>query len=109
MDAVERQEPFEYHTFLHHSQTADPLFLVVGVFEYHTFLHHSQTADMYFGNSTPFEYHTFLHHSQTCFRIPSTMYGLNTIHFYIILKPFGYPVTNSLRLNTIHFYIILKQ
>ena len=56
-------------------------------FEYHTFLHHSQT------NHTPkrllplFEYHTFLHHSQTTQKRSVPMVGLNTIHFYIILKP----------------------
>ena len=34
---------FEYHTFLHHSQTLQITDEVVAVFEYHTFLHHSQT------------------------------------------------------------------
>ena len=35
------------------------------LFEYHTFLHHSQTALKRFHRMRPFEYHTFLHHSQT--------------------------------------------
>ena len=34
-------------------------------FEYHTFLHHSQTDEMYAPLKELFEYHTFLHHSQT--------------------------------------------
>ena len=34
-------------------------------FEYHTFLHHSQTLFRLFQKPLPFEYHTFLHHSQT--------------------------------------------
>ena len=37
----------------------------MGLFEYHTFLHHSQTNNRIKGNAKPFEYHTFLHHSQT--------------------------------------------
>ena len=34
-------------------------------FEYHTFLHHSQTNWGLTWNDPRFEYHTFLHHSQT--------------------------------------------
>ena len=78
---------FEYHTFLHHSQTkahTHSLFyrlstihfyiilkqfivpvILFRVFEYHTFLHHSQTSDPLLPAATLFEYHTFLHHSQT--------------------------------------------
>ena len=37
---------FEYHTFLHHSQTLQITDEVVAVFEYHTFLHHSQTSNL---------------------------------------------------------------
>ena len=35
---------FEYHTFLHHSQTLSVLIAHYSLFEYHTFLHHSQTG-----------------------------------------------------------------
>ena len=58
----------------------------LGSFEYHTFLHHSQTQAALFRSLAMFEYHTFLHHSQTIassFEIPAS---LSTIHFYIILK-----------------------
>ena len=47
-------------------------------FEYHIFLHHSQTAIARFRGLFPFEYHTFLHHSQTsnlkmnCFHLHKT-------------------------------------
>ena len=47
-------------------------------FEYHTFLHHSQTGLTYFNTTDLFEYHTFLHHSQTsnlkmnCFHLHKT-------------------------------------
>ena len=34
-------------------------------FEYHTFLHHSQTVNKSNYSDFEFEYHTFLHHSQT--------------------------------------------
>ena len=34
---------FEYHTFLHHSQTIHGVCNPISWFEYHTFLHHSQT------------------------------------------------------------------
>ena len=37
---------FEYHTFLHHSQTAPCGQGVDPLFEYHTFLHHSQTSNL---------------------------------------------------------------
>ena len=69
---------FEYHTFLHHSQTLQITDEVVAVFEYHTFLHHSQTILSQNGATNKFEYHTFLHHSQTsnlkmnCFHLHKT-------------------------------------
>ena len=56
---------FEYHTFLHHSQTKIKTSVIRLLFEYHTFLHHSQTALLYIAYEVVFEYHTFLHHSQT--------------------------------------------
>ena len=37
---------FEYHTFLHHSQTRMYPKLGSVMFEYHTFLHHSQTSNL---------------------------------------------------------------
>ena len=37
----------------------------VDQFEYHTFLHHSQTPAGIYSQTHPFEYPTFLHHSQT--------------------------------------------
>ena len=57
------------------------------VFEYHTFLHHSQTSCLQNRNRPQFEYHTFLHHSQTMEVLGMAIYQLSTIHFYIILKP----------------------
>ena len=69
---------FEYHTFLHHSQTGFLMVSVLTTFEYHTFLHHSQTYDTISRNLRKFEYHTFLHHSQTsnlkmnCFHLHKT-------------------------------------
>ena len=56
---------FEYHTFLHHSQTLPIAIPAPLLFEYHTFLHHSQTTGKGYKNYAKFEYHTFLHHSQT--------------------------------------------
>ena len=38
-----RQHKFQYHTFLHHSQTTKRIRNMVSLFQYHTFLHHSQT------------------------------------------------------------------
>ena len=61
---------FEYHTFLHHSQTSICDHDCVWTFEYHTFLHHSQTGVFRTGCCRAFEYHTFLHHSQTMTFIP---------------------------------------
>ena len=39
------------------------------LFQYHTFLHHSQTCINAVRYGEAFQYHTFLHHSQTTFRI----------------------------------------
>ena len=36
---------FQYHTFLHHSQTSQQQFCCANWFQYHTFLHHSQTSN----------------------------------------------------------------
>ena len=58
-------EMFEYHTFLHHSQTPVKSSKYFLQFEYHTFLHHSQTECQTRSSRKLFEYHTFLHHSQT--------------------------------------------
>ena len=57
-------------------------------FEHHTFLHHSQTDHAKSDAVILFEHHTFLHHSQTqsC-NHGWCIFGLSTIHFYIILKP----------------------
>ena len=69
---------FEYHTFLHHSQTILSFCVLSPLFEYHTFLHHSQTALYVRKAYLEFEYHTFLHHSQTsnlkmnCFHLHKT-------------------------------------
>ena len=65
MDQEGPEEPFEYHTFLHHSQTENREYTARVPFEYHTFLHHSQTQFRINANLPAFEYHTFLHHSQT--------------------------------------------
>ena len=83
--------------------------LFVVQFEYHTFLHHSQTIRHRGSGGKVFEYHTFLHHSQTMqpYHLPHS--GLSTIHFYIILKPVMHPATAVCSLSTIHFYIILKR
>ena len=59
-------------------------------FEYHTFLHHSQTSVAGFVFKIQFEYHTFLHHSQTGNTLAPLLFSLSTIHFYIILKHDGY-------------------
>ena len=69
---------FEYHTFLHHSQTVLASVVAYYMFEYHTFLHHSQTCLVISMSDFMFEYHTFLHHSQTsnlkmnCFHLHKT-------------------------------------
>ena len=61
-------ERFEYHTFLHHSQTRSCHLRAQIVFEYHTFLHHSQTSFTPSYDVFRFEYHTFYTHSQTSLR-----------------------------------------
>ena len=99
---------FEYHTFLHHSQTQAALFRSLAMFEYHTFLHHSQTMRDLAIECLQFEYHTFLHHSQTRSKHERNAGGLSTIHFYIILKRLSGRPGFLKGLSTIHFYIILK-
>ena len=78
------------------------------MFEYHTFLHHSQTLYQILKVLASFEYHTFLHHSQTKAHTHSLFYRLSTIHFYIILKRIMDCSPSLSSLSTIHFYIILK-
>ena len=56
-------------------------------FQYHTFLHHSQTGQLYTKVRKLFQYHTFLHHSQTYLPVCMLLFGFSTIRFYIILKP----------------------
>ena len=77
-------------------------------FEYHTFLHHSQTVTDLLQEEWEFEYHTFLHHSQTLGMQEFDAVSLSTIHFYIILKLLGTCLASPDGLSTIHFYIILK-
>ena len=99
---------FQYHTFLHHSQTPPCTLIFFILFQYHTFLHHSQTHALHTGIrfrfSTihfyiilkrqmcsffvflSFQYHTFLHHSQTMHFFLFLLMCFSTIHFYIILK-----------------------
>ena len=60
---------------------------VTYLFEYYTFLHHSQTALSIHQTMREFEYYTFLHHSQTDDLERAAAIRLNTIRFYIILKP----------------------
>ena len=74
--------PYIFTSFSNHWTS----FLALLLFEYHTFLHHSQTLILCIMDGYRFEYHTFLHHSQTHIRINAYLVGLNTIHFYIILK-----------------------
>ena len=62
---IQEEGQFEYHTFLHHSQTHIKPHQLRSKFEYHTFLHHSQTGMRVNAYLVGFEYHTFLHHSQT--------------------------------------------
>ena len=57
------------------------------MFEYHTYLHHSQTGRIFDYHPERFEYHTYLHHSQTEDLPFEFVKSLNTIHIYIILKP----------------------
>ena len=61
--------------------------MAVGAFQYHTFLHHSQTFELTNELTKRFQYHTFLHHSQTGGRAGVRRGGFSTIRFYIILKP----------------------
>ena len=77
-------------------------------FQYHTFLHHSQTLLPILHLCHLFQYHTFLHHSQTSFLLRTVLIRFSTIHFYIILKPMKTEEYSHMRFSTIHFYIILK-
>ena len=77
-------------------------------FEYHTFLHHSQTLEA--ANETYKSLNTihfYIILKREAYPRRKTI-SLNTIHFYIILKHYNKLESNRIRLNTIHFYIILK-
>ena len=99
---------FQYHTFLHHSQTKSAYSSVRSLFQYHTFLHHSQTMVIntcnYFGFST-IHFYIILKRARA---MDGTGQCFSTIHFYIILKPTRYRRYGRKSFSTIHFYIILK-
>ena len=77
-------------------------------FEYHTFLHHSQTYLCGDGGgrslSTIHFYIILKLYTTSVTPCPC----LSTIHFYIILKPQLPHTALNAGLSTIHFYIILK-
>ena len=72
----ENYKEFEYHTFLHHSQTYKMTVQDLPSFEYHTFLHHSQTSPHIGHVPMQFEYHTFLHHLKPQIQKCSASYAL---------------------------------
>ena len=77
-------------------------------FEYHTFLHHSQTylcGDGGGRSLSTIHFYIILKHSAGWIR---GCLGLSTIHFYIILKQSDCLQHECKSLSTIHFYIILK-
>ena len=121
---------FEYHTFLHHSQTRildDSLQNSLNTIHFYIILKRQCWTHFLLLRLNTIHFYIIL--KLTC-RLKTMTSGLNTIHFYIILKPpriqgdcysvwipyiftsFSNPVKlqrNQLwRLNTIHFYIILK-
>ena len=79
------------------------------LFEYHTFLHHSQTNMLGFTITlsvwVPYIFTSFS--NLQCVRYQDDQ-CLSTIHFYIILKHIVCIVYYQHCLSTIHFYIILK-
>ena len=78
------------------------------VFEYHTFLHHSQTYMHWWKFRASLNTIHFYIILKQRIGVEKELYCLNTIHFYIILKPLSQLERISDCLNTIHFYIILK-
>ena len=84
---------FQYHTFLHHSQTDFQSWRVLLWFQYHTFLHHSQTHLIMLLWFMAFQYHTFLHHSQTLLsfviKLPSNKLFQNPPCFFCISELIG--------------------
>ena len=100
---------FEFHTYLHHSQTACEFSYPVDLFEFHTYLHHSQTQGVPEAPVKKFEFHTYLHHSQTAIYTYQAISSLSSIHIYIILKRLPDLIKREFRLSSIHIYIILKR
>ena len=89
-------EQFQYHTFLHHSQTTWELYVQKREFQYHTFLHHSQTCS---GNKfwhILFQYHTFLHHSQTS---KAMAFSVNSFQYHTFLH---HSQTSNSKMNRHH-------
>ncbi len=82
--------------------------MLVFQFEYHTFLHHSQTDLTAFSSiSSLSTIHFYIILKPLC-PLYTSDGGLSTIHFYIILKLIDNGRVLSIGLSTIHFYIILK-
>ena len=100
---------FQYHTFLHHSQTCVLVDHLTPEFQYHTFLHHSQTGascvNLFRLVSVPYVFTSFS--NQTGYYLIN-QHGFSTIRFYIILKRIDAVMIASGSFSTIRFYIILK-
>ena len=101
-------EWFEYHTFLHHSQTnacAMPALVSLSTIHFYIILKpliSSRSSDP--GLST-IHFYIIL---KLLISSRSSDPGLSTIHFYIILKLHSRHQRTYNSLSTIHFYIILK-
>ena len=77
-------------------------------FQYHTFLHHSQTLPLAFGGNPSFStIHFYIILKHSCVYSVNSV-SFSTIHFYIILKRAYSQMIWTIGFSTIHFYIILK-
>ena len=82
--------------------------MLITVFEYHTFLHHSQTLIGQLREEDSLSTIHFYIILKPAAMVAGAAGSLSTIHFYIILKLPCRSLWHCVRLSTIHFYIILK-
>ena len=99
---------FQYHTFLHHSQTYvsfHDLRLRFSTIYFYIILKHYPWHLVAIPVSVPYIFTSFS--NQPCDKV-CTNHCFSTIHFYIILKRSTHLECRPFRFSTIHFYIILK-
>ena len=108
LPVCQRCQVFEYHTFLHHSQTAMPGHydsVCLSTIRFYIILKPCGSSQCCNSCLSTIRFYIILKHARG---IANRFSGLSTIRFYIILKHARGIANRFSGLSTIRFYIILK-